>query len=201
MVAGARLLNVKVRSLTALFALLLAAGCARISAQLSPEFAAHKLACIAIPTPRSAVGEGGGADELAEYSAIELEAAGYEVIRPLEVAEALGEEASRLEASQVAKRLGADAVLDIRVLRWDYRARVYSSDYTVAASFRLIGSDGTELWRVDEHFESASREYTEHFPTDRLRADVDDERPRLAARLAARVLETLPERGQAPASN
>ncbi|MCB0219115.1 MAG: hypothetical protein KDH09_05420 [Chrysiogenetes bacterium] len=173
-------------------------ACAQVGAHLSPEYSAHAPKKIAVLAPRSNVGDGAGGEELAEQSALLLEAAGYEVLRELEVKAALGETEPAGDPAALAAQLGVDALLHITVLRWDYRARIYASDYTVAAGFRLVAADGTELWRVDEHSESLSRETRQGHPQESFRAGGEDEFERLAARLVARVFDTLPPRAGIP---
>lgn len=169
-------------------------ACAQVGAHLSPDFSAHAPKKIAVLMPESNVGDGAGSEELAEQSAQMLEAAGYEVMRALEVKAAIGEVQPGGDPAALAAQLGVDALLHITVLRWDYRARIYATDYSVAAGFRLVAADGTELWRVDEHSENLSRETRQSHSQESLRAGGDDEFDRLAARLAARVFDTLPPR-------
>lgn len=173
---------------------LMGQACARVDAHTVADFSARIPEKVAILPPISHVGEDEGAEALAEQCALQLEAAGYEVLRALEVKAALAGEQPDAGPAALAARLGVDALLHVRVLRWDYRARIYSADYEVAAGFRLVAADGTELWRVDDHFESLSRETRQSHPQEGLLAGGDDEFSRLAARLAARVFATLPPR-------
>ncbi len=53
-----------------------------------------------------------------------------------------------VEPSLMAKGLGVDGVLYIRIIRWKKRLFVPYASLKVGAEFVLYGMDGTELWRA-----------------------------------------------------
>lgn len=58
-----------------------------------------------------------------------------------------GEKIHEQPPAQLARLFGADAVLYVRINRWDAQFMLISTTVTVDFDYRLVGKDGVELWK------------------------------------------------------
>ncbi len=58
-----------------------------------------------------------------------------------------GEKIHEQPPQQLARLFGADAVLYVRINRWDAQFALITTTVTVDFDYRLVGKDGTELWK------------------------------------------------------
>jgi len=61
-----------------------------------------------------------------------------------------GEQIHNQPPEQLAKLFGADAVLYVKINQWDAKYVVLSTTVTVDFDYRLVGKDGTELWKANK---------------------------------------------------
>jgi hypothetical protein len=59
-----------------------------------------------------------------------------------------GEQVHAQPPEALARLFGADAILYVTIDRWDAQYAVISTTVTVAFEYRLVGKDGTELWKA-----------------------------------------------------
>ena len=64
-----------------------------------------------------------------------------------------GEQIHKQPPEQLAKLFGADAVLYVTINQWDAKYVVLSTTVTVDFDYRLVGKDGTELWRANKRMQ------------------------------------------------
>ena len=60
------------------------------------------------------------------------------------------EQVHGLPSETLAGLFGADAILYVTINRWDAQYILFSTTVTVDFSYRLVGRDGTELWRGEK---------------------------------------------------
>lgn len=58
-----------------------------------------------------------------------------------------GEKIHEQPPEQLAKLFGADAVLYVRINRWDAQFALITTTVTVDFDYRMVGKDGVELWK------------------------------------------------------
>lgn len=61
-----------------------------------------------------------------------------------------GDQIHKQPPEQLAKLFGADAVLYVTINQWDAKYVVLATTVTVDFDYRLVGKDGTELWRANK---------------------------------------------------
>ncbi|XYJ12408.1 DUF799 domain-containing protein [Telluria sp. B2] len=61
-----------------------------------------------------------------------------------------GDQIHQQPPEQLARMFGADAVLYVTINQWDAKYVVLSTSVTVDFDYRLVGKDGTELWRANK---------------------------------------------------
>ena len=61
-----------------------------------------------------------------------------------------GEQVHQLPPETLAKLFDADAILYVSINRWDAQYIVISTQVTVEFDYRLVGRDGTELWKENK---------------------------------------------------
>jgi len=58
-----------------------------------------------------------------------------------------GEQIHQVPPETLAKLFDADAILYVTINRWDAQYAVLSTQVTVEFDYRMVGRDGTELWK------------------------------------------------------
>lgn len=61
-----------------------------------------------------------------------------------------GDQIHQLPPEVLAKLFDADAILYVTINRWDAQYIVFSTQVTVEFDYRIVGRDGTELWRENK---------------------------------------------------
>jgi len=61
-----------------------------------------------------------------------------------------GDQIHKQPPEHLAKLFGADAVLYVTINQWDAKYVVLSTTVTVDFDYRLVGKDGTELWKANK---------------------------------------------------
>lgn len=60
------------------------------------------------------------------------------------------EQVHRQPPEALAKLFGADAILYVTIKRWDVAGLIVTGTATVELEYRMVGKDGTEIWKADE---------------------------------------------------
>lgn len=58
-----------------------------------------------------------------------------------------GEKIHEQPPEQLARLFGADAVLYVRINRWDAQFALFTTTVTVDFDYRMVGKDGVEIWK------------------------------------------------------
>ena len=61
-----------------------------------------------------------------------------------------GEQVHSQSPEALAKLFGADAVLYVTINRWDAIYAILATTVTVEFDYRMVGKDGTEIWRANQ---------------------------------------------------
>lgn len=64
-----------------------------------------------------------------------------------------GEQVHRQSPEALAKLFGADAVLYVTINRWDAQYAVLAATVTVEFDYRMVASDGTEIWQANQRMQ------------------------------------------------
>lgn len=64
-----------------------------------------------------------------------------------------GEQIHKQPPETLAKLFGADAVLYVTINRWDAQYAVIATTVTVEFDYRMVGKDGTELWKANQRMQ------------------------------------------------
>jgi hypothetical protein len=64
-----------------------------------------------------------------------------------------GEQIHNQPPETLAKLFGADAVLYVTINRWDAQYAVIATTVTVEFDYRMVGKDGTELWKANQRMQ------------------------------------------------
>ncbi|MEW6777835.1 MAG: GNA1162 family protein [Bdellovibrionota bacterium] len=152
-IAGLRLLTalVAVASLAALSA------CGKVEAVTAPDFTPPGTIAV-LPVANQAVDVDGPPlyRKLLEAKLVEK---GYTVIDPAKVDETLksqfdieeGGQLNAAEPKELAKALGADALLYCTLTEWEKHSLLYYNDVIVGGKFELLNAEGAEIWKVEHH--------------------------------------------------
>lgn len=74
-----------------------------------------------------------------------------------------GDQIHKQAPEHLAQLFGADAVLFVTINQWDAKYVVLSTTVTVDFDYRLVGKDGTELWRANKRMQySPQQQNTGH---------------------------------------
>lgn len=60
------------------------------------------------------------------------------------------EQVHRQPPEALAKLFGADAILYVTIKHWDVAGLIVTGTATVELEYRMVGKDGTEIWKADE---------------------------------------------------
>ncbi len=64
-----------------------------------------------------------------------------------------GEQVHRQPPEALAKLFGADAVLYVTIKRWDAQYAILAATVTVEFDYRMVASDGTEIWQANQRMQ------------------------------------------------
>ncbi len=64
-----------------------------------------------------------------------------------------GEQVHRQPPEALAKLFGADAVLYVTINRWDAKYAILAATVTVEFDYRMVASDGTEIWQANQRMQ------------------------------------------------
>lgn len=79
-----------------------------------------------------------------------------------------GEQVQKQPPEMLAKLFGADAVLFVTINRWDAQYAVLSTTVTVDFDYRLMASDGTEIWKAHKQMQYSPQQQNSGSPLGNL---------------------------------
>ena len=144
------------KRIAAIFALCLLAGCApkaMVKKDLSAFIAAAPRSILVVPAVNKSL-DVDAPNYVLSTLPIPLAEKGYYVF-PVNTSKYVLEQEGYYEGEQIhqvppetlAKLFDADAILYVTINRWDAQYAVLSTQVTVEFDYRMVGRDGTELWK------------------------------------------------------
>lgn len=149
------------KALVALFVALLVTGCAApvVKSDLSAFQAAKPRSILVVPAVNKSL-DVDAPNYLLTTLTVPLAEKGFYVF-PVHTARTVLEQEGFYEGDAIhqqppqalASLFGADAVLYVTINRWDAQYALISTTVTVNFDYRIVGKDGTELWKANKQMQ------------------------------------------------